>query len=51
MFLHKNIVCDPTLEPSCQDGLGRGGGGGTMFYPQYPLLSGALPVVLQGLVT
>ena len=54
MYVYKNIFCDPSLEPSCQDGSNEGSqyvfslrNKKKYLYPQYlyPLLSGALSTV------
>ena len=46
-FLNKNICCDPSLEPSQQDGSNEGSQNMLLWrnkanYPSYPFLSGAL---------
>ena len=56
-IFHKNILCDPSLEPSHRDGSNEGSQ--YMFslrnkktflnYPKYPLLSGALPMFCSDL--
>ena len=54
IFLHKNIFCDPPLEPSHQDGFNEGSQHTFLLrnkkklslnYPNYPLLSGALDYI------
>ena len=45
MFLHKNILCDPSVEPPHRDGSNEGSQhiiSLSLNYLPYPLLSGAL---------